>query len=228
LYPGFRVLRGIWLGVSATTSRDYIESAIVTRNGSLSADAARSLSFPPGHPRNRVVYVGHPFDAPVYIPAAGFHRFLFEHKVAEAIRLLVALAATQLNVEYAEGWGRDASLSISAPLPTGQPIQLGASAGGYRGGENLSSSYLRLRPTSPPRLPGDLVWFHHEPLWQEMARARLHAGLQTFQIDVSYADDYGVNARLAATMTGVGLQLGGAFVDHRSTVWRLSGEFGEA
>ena len=34
--PGFRVLPGIWLGVSTTASRDYTESAIVTRNGSVS------------------------------------------------------------------------------------------------------------------------------------------------------------------------------------------------
>jgi len=35
LYPGFRVLRGIWLGVSATASRDYTEAATVTRNSSM-------------------------------------------------------------------------------------------------------------------------------------------------------------------------------------------------
>jgi hypothetical protein len=37
---GFRVLRGTWFGVSATAPRDYIESAIVTRNGSLGSGPA--------------------------------------------------------------------------------------------------------------------------------------------------------------------------------------------
>jgi len=44
LYPGFRVLRGIWLGVSATASRDYTESATVTRNGSLCSPTASTCS----------------------------------------------------------------------------------------------------------------------------------------------------------------------------------------
>ena len=47
MYPGFRVLPGIWLGVSATASRDYTESAIVTRNGSVGLSAGgRTEEFP--------------------------------------------------------------------------------------------------------------------------------------------------------------------------------------
>ena len=44
-----------------------------------------SLRFPVGHPRRKVVYVGHPVDPLTYIPVAYFHTFLFEHKVAEAV-----------------------------------------------------------------------------------------------------------------------------------------------
>jgi len=185
------------------------------------------LSLPPGHPRDRVVYIGHPFDPPVYIPAAAFHRFLFEHKVAEAIRLLTALAATSIAVEYAEGWGREANMTISAPLPTGAPIDLGGSVGAFKSGGDRSVSHLELNPSREAYLPDGLVWFSHEPLWQEMARARLSSGLRQFQVDVSYADDYGVTARFAANVTGAGLELGGSFVDYRSTVWRLRGSFAD-
>ena len=37
-------------------------------------EAVQLLRLPPGHPRDRVIYVGHPALDPVYYPAAGFHR----------------------------------------------------------------------------------------------------------------------------------------------------------
>jgi len=60
---------------------------------------AASLTFPPGHPRDRVLYVGHPAVPTTYYAAAGFHRHTFEHKFAEAVGLVMALGATQLEVE---------------------------------------------------------------------------------------------------------------------------------
>lgn len=53
-----------------------------------------ALQFPVGHPRKNVVYIGHPVEPPVYFPVADFHRFLFEHKVAEAQRLTRCLGAS--------------------------------------------------------------------------------------------------------------------------------------
>jgi hypothetical protein len=66
---------------------------------------AEQLTFPVGHPREKVVYVGHPVDARTYIPMFNFHRFLFEHKTAEALRLVRALGASDILIEHA-GVGR--------------------------------------------------------------------------------------------------------------------------
>ena len=44
------------------------------------------------------------------------------------------------------------------------------------------------------------------------------SGLDSFVIDVRSTDDYGVNAELRALVAKMGLEAGGAFVEHRDTV----------
>src|SRR5262249_36015264 len=60
-------------------------------------DETKALKFPPGQPRELVVYIGHPAMENVYYPAAQFHRMTFEHKFSEAIKLLMALGATEIS-----------------------------------------------------------------------------------------------------------------------------------
>jgi hypothetical protein len=84
---------------------------------------------------------------------------------------------------------------------------------------------MKLKPTRSPYIPDGLVWLPHEPLWQEVAQARLESGLDSFVIDVRSTDDYGVNAQLKVLVAKTGLEAGGAFVEHRDTVWRLQGTF---
>jgi hypothetical protein len=50
-----------------------------------------ALRFPVGHSRKNVVYIGHSVGPPIYVPVADFHRLLFEHKVAEAQRMIRCL-----------------------------------------------------------------------------------------------------------------------------------------
>jgi hypothetical protein len=60
---------------------------------------AVNLRFPHGHPLKNVVYVADPGVAGNYYPVASFHRILFEGKVAEALRLLRSLGATEISIE---------------------------------------------------------------------------------------------------------------------------------
>jgi hypothetical protein len=187
------------------------------------ADAA-GLQFPVGHPRRKVVYVGHPLDPPVYIPLGDFHRFLFEHKVAEALRLIRSLGAVAVEVVRVEGWDQTVGITLGAAIP-GTAADVGASAGRERSSGYAVLSTMRLSPTQAPFTPPGLVWLPHEPLWQEVAQARLESGLDSFVIDVRSTDDYGVNAGLRALVAKAGLEAGGSFVEHRSTIWRLRGAF---
>jgi len=191
----------------------------------LSRTEAQALTLPPGHPRDRVVYIGHPALAPVYYPAAGFHRFTFEHKFAEAVRLIMALGATDLEVQHVRGWSDDFAVNLSAPLPTAVPVEASIAAGRRRANGSSALFRAKLAGSTEPTLPDDLVWFPHEPTWQQVADGRLKYGLREFQLAVRYEDDYGIDAGFKLSANKFGLDLGGNFQEHESTTWKISGRF---
>ena len=193
----------------------------------ISLETAEALRFQPGHPRTNVVYAAHPVDTGAYIPAADFHRFLFQHKVAEAQRLIRALGAEAVSVKSVHGWSREAAanlgLSLVEPL-AGAASTTASAERTMNSGEEIITT-MTLTPQGPPSVPDDVVWCPHEPLWQEIARARIESGLREFSIDVRSSDDFGINSKLKAAVDKVGLEAGGKFVEHVETTWRLEGSF---
>lgn len=181
-----------------------------------------SVVFPPGHPRDGVVYVGHPVQPTVYYTAANFHRFTFEHKFSEAIDVLMHLGATSIRVEHVRGWSREFAASLSTPLDTGE-VAAGIEANKKSQTELLFEANLTGR--SEPQLPSYLVWYSHEPTWQTIAKARMNFGLRNFTLTMSYDDDFGVNASLKASVAKTSFSLGGEFEDHVATAWKITGEF---
>jgi hypothetical protein len=182
------------------------------------------LVFPPGHPKYGVVYVAHPTKMNVYFPMSGFHRFVFEDKFREALDILMALGASNIKVEHISGWSGDISAAAELKVPT--KVDTVSAFGGVE--INQSSNLMfeaNLSGHQTPELPEDLNWYHHEPTWQSIALGRKKYGLKDFVLNVTYLDDLGVNAALKAEVLKVGLGIGGNFQDHRSTIWRLRGEF---
>lgn len=190
---------------------------------SVSRTEARALTLPPGHPRDRVIYIGHPAVGATYYPAAGFHRLAFEHKFAEAIRLLMSLGATHLEVEHVCGWSDEFAANVAVPLPAA--VETKANAGRQRSTGSSALFRATLTGSSQPTIPEDLVWYPHEPTWQQVAEGRVSHGLREFQLAVRYDDDYGVDAGLKVSAQKVGLELGGKFQEHESTTWKINGTF---
>lgn len=190
----------------------------------ISKTEAKTLTFPPGHPRDAVLYIGHPARAEVYYTTAEFHRVTFEHKFAEAIRLLMHLGATEISVEHIRGWSRDFSGKISVSIPSAEAT-IGAEAGASASQQESLLFKATLDGTDTPKLPDQLSWYPHEPTWQTIAEARISFGLRDFGLSVTYNDDYGINAGLKASISKTGLDAGGKFEDHVSTEWRISGKF---
>jgi hypothetical protein len=213
---------------------DLIRAQMKMRNGGadlleISTDEAEAqLRFPVGHPRKNVVYIGHPVDPSMYIPAADFHRFLFEHKMAEVQRLIRCLGAATISVIHVEGWNRESGINVRAKVPTeisGVPVDGELSVGRNVSKNETVLATMQLTPSAPPYVPEGLVWFSHEPLWQEVASARVESELDAFAIDIRSTDDYGVNASLKTLIARSHLELGGSYIEHRDTVWRLEGTF---
>lgn len=190
----------------------------------VSRSETRGVDFPPGHPRSKVVYVGHPTVETLYYPVAQFHRLTLEHKFAEAIRLLISLGASQIEVEHLTGWSKELGINFVAPFNMSD-VQTGINAESNSSSTNRLLFKATLNGSTEPYIPQGLTWYTYEPTWQQVADARIKHGLQTFSLDLRYEDDFGVNASLKSTILRLGFDLGGRFEDYKSTIWRIVGSF---
>ncbi len=190
----------------------------------VSIQQAEGLSFPPGHPREGIVYVGHPSIPNLYYTMADFHRHMFEHKLSEAVEILMSLGATSIRAEHISGWARDFASKASLPTPT--PVTTVSADVSYSSTQNSNMLFsANLSGTTAASLPENLIWYNHEPTWRMIAKGRILHGLRDFCLNVSYLDDFGINVSIKAALTKAGIELGGKFEGHESTVWKLSGEF---
>ena len=91
LYRRSSTMSGSWLGTAAAEAVRAWGRARESEVQILPVGktAAKLITFPPGHPRNRVLYIGHPASPSIYYPMADFHRVTFEHKFCEVIEMLI-------------------------------------------------------------------------------------------------------------------------------------------
>lgn len=189
-----------------------------------SAQRARDLEFPPGHPRERLVYAKHPAKSTMYFPLATFHKFTFEHKFAEVIRLLAALGASSIQAEHVKGFGREFAANLAGAFAaTGESATM--EAGQSRNDNSRLLFTSTLEGHASPTIPDDLVWYPFEPMWQTIANNRTKHNLKQFSLTLTYTEDFGINAGLKAQLSKASLEIGGNFEEHQSTVWTLSGDF---
>jgi hypothetical protein len=184
---------------------------------------AAPLRLPLGHPLFDTVYAGHPARPEVYYPLADFHRRAFEHKFTEALKLVTSLGAASIKVSAVQGWGRDFSAGLRVGLPTADSVDGSGKSASSHKREFLYEA--ELDGCDAPVVPAGLVWYPHEDSWQEVARQRLEHGLRSFELHVTYQDDFTITADVAASVEKVGLKVGGQFERQQSTVWAINGIF---
>ena len=181
------------------------------------------LKLPPSHPLDQnFVYVAHPTDPNTYLPISEFHRFVFEDKCKELLNILTYLGAKSITIRHVHGWSDNITIKLGANIPNAS-----MDAGGGKQSDRQSKILYtaKLNNTRKPALPSQLAWYHHESLWQAMATMRLKGGLTEFQVDLEYSDDFGINATLKSRINKIGMNVGGNFVEHQSTVWHFEGTF---
>ena len=183
--------------------------------------ATEHLSFPPGHPLDGIVYVADPALTGTYYPAATFHRRTFDRKFSEAVRLLMALGATSIEVLHRQGWGRQFAGSLGA-----SSLFSGATGSRERASDRESKVLFRAELTpSAPFVPDDLHWLKHEPNWQALVEGRLHRGLRDFTLHLQYHDAFRVDSSLEGKIKALGFQAGGEIEEFQQTEWEMRGEF---
>lgn len=159
----------------------------------------------------RHVYAGHPHDPGLYIPVSQFHSYLLEEKRSEFVRLMTSLGARSVRLSHAETEKK--SMRAEAGVDGVKAVDVGLKAGVHasKGSRFSLAMTIDERPTQPPAMPANLVWYHHEPMWQVLCNARLAQGVSAFKVGFSYKSDFGVDVSLCAKIEGMGLKVGGAF-----------------
>jgi len=191
---------------------------------SVSKTQANSLIFPPGHPRDNIIYVGHPLISKNYYPFADFHRCIFEHKFSEVNNLLMSLGVEELEVVRIEGYSSEFAVALGLDTPI-EPV-----SASYKQSSQIKTSKQAMfkasfDPKTEPKIPPGLYWYHFEPTWQSIAKGRTDFGLKDFTLFLRYEDDFGINKDLNMKISKVGLVAGGSFKEYQSTIWKISGKF---
>lgn len=190
----------------------------------ISRSACAKAQFPVDHPKNKVVYVRHPFVSTLYYPMAEFHHYLFLHKHLEAVRLLKTLGAIHVEVEYEAGWSQTEMGKLSLPVVT-TGVDISAKAASKR---ESSAMVLYSATYNPPRtrsIPKDLVWYPREDEWKSIADEVLNYRLTEFTLTVENKDSYGIDASAKAEVAKFGFELGGEFQDYQDTKWTIKADF---
>lgn len=202
----------------------------------VAASDAKAITFPPGHPKPDVLYIGHPAVRDRYCTPSDFHRMVFEHKFSEAVSLMMALGATAIEVHHVAGWTKEILGTMGSAFGLADVVDAAGHVEASLEQQETRSLILKAnlagRARRQPYLPENMVWYPHENLWQAVAQGRLDHQLTRCQLAVNYADDFGVNAELhnavsVAKKGAVALNLGGNWNDYTSTVWRIDAVFGD-
>lgn len=184
---------------------------------------ASQLCFPLGAARARTLYARHPKEGNRYLPFADFHKFVFGSKAAELEKLLMSLGATYIRIEHIKGWSKTANGNLTV---TRDGVAQGGSVSGSgtTGANVISESRLDGNPS--PSIPDGLVWFPDEDAWNSLAYGVLQCGQRLWNYSFEYVDDFSVNASMKAWAEGAGIDIGGSFIKHEKTIWKVVAEFG--
>ncbi len=178
------------------------------------------FKLPPTHPRNHTIYVAHPVLQQEYTPLADFHRSTFENKFNELLTLLSHLGAKTIEVYHMRGWGAEFAAHLGIRVSTSNTANVDV----QRHTEQ-TLLYKAILQGHTPSIPEGLKWYYTEPNWQQIVDQRLHHGLQSFSLQHTYTDNFGITIELGSKLKKAGFDLGGNFEGHTATEWRVTGEF---
>ena len=149
------------------------------------------LQFPIGHPVEKELYVGHPYNNKIYIPISTLEEALFMDRFQEFSYFLQSLGATKISIENKRGKAVEQMDNIGAETNASAELgKAGISIASAETNRTASSntdqsqnSYKHVSreqvfsPTKKPFLPKNLVWYHHEPSWQRLHEQRVNGNL---------------------------------------------------
>jgi hypothetical protein len=165
-----------------------------------------------------IVYAANPKKPSMYRPLATFQEDLLLHKIAELERLINGLGAREYEILHTSG-------KVSA---AGGLLSLASMGGSEASGQRSRLTERHWGGTSDghePAVPVGMVWYDSESEWQNLAESRLSSSRRQFSFSVRQNHDFGVDAKLAASVVEAGLQIGGFFRSVERVEFAVSGSF---
>lgn len=199
-------------------------------------------------PQTNSFYIINPVKPNEYLPYENYEEQLFLDKVRELKRILRNLGATEitytsvkgksidelknLNLNLsAEGADKESEAKASAAIDFGKRINR-MSRSGYK------IDYAEtLNPSEEPSLPSNLHWYENEPEWIDKVEARLHHGLESFDLSISTNNissldkeiRFGLNAAYEDLMLKIGGHINVTYEHHlktsEETEWHITAKF---
>lgn len=171
-----------------------------------------------------VVYAAHPKQSHVYRPIANFYEDLLLQKISELERLINALGAREYKISHVKKGDRTLSTKLEGLPVVGRSSLFG-------GGVNSKSTDLIERTWSgtsdghAPWVPTGLVWLESEAEWRNLIESRMTGSRKMFAFTVRQDEEYGLDARLAATIKALKLDIGGQYRSTQHVEFAVSGSF---
>lgn len=151
-----------------------------------------NVKMPIGHPAPNQLYIAHPYKEGNYLPYEDYEMDFLGERVREFCEFAQALGATEVVIESIQTKSSEDSSSTkkskkgkaNATAVVGVPLE------GNFDKSNENTQYLlntalrgisisqKFTPSQKPFLPTNLVWYEHEPSWQQLYRQRMRGGLQ--------------------------------------------------
>lgn len=188
----------------------------------LPSSVADKFVLPPAESSLNHVYVLDPVIELGYHSFDAYHKYVFERKHMELFRLLVSLGAVKIHEHHIQGW----SVEIGAEVGVKAKTQQKSTADYQSKSESMKSvDYAFEKREQEPSIPADLIWYSHEPKWQEYADARINGKCKAMKMQFDYTTDYGVTTKVKKEFKGVGLDVGTSFHRFEKTIWALDVEY---
>lgn len=150
-------------------------------------DNIPDVKMPIGHPTANQLYIAHPYADKKYIPFDDYEMDFLGERVREFCEFVQALGATEVVIESIQSKSNEES-SVSKKKKKGKtdlakilPVSIG---GGFDSNDENTRYLLdtalqgisisqKFTPNQKPFLPDNLVWYEHEPTWQQLYRQRM-------------------------------------------------------
>lgn len=164
-------------------------------------------------------YVRHPIRPQRLLPLVSYHADLVLEKTDDAIRMLTALGASQIEVAYSSKITGEAKADVEALFG------LIRFSGSKTSSESINVLYMTEgQGAAPQPLPEDLTWVDH-PGWRGIVAGRLHGGMEKFGFSITYDHRSDVDAELVAAVRKFGLNVRGTFRKAHQVDFSLRGTF---